>query len=166
MILMYQYLFNYNVQKYITYPNAESHPIHLGRVWTSGGCTPGLFLMDLFQGFMEGIPGQEITRLPAKQTGLALQDPTKTAPDNCTATCVITGNLVAELQNREEFKMVDNAVIFCKGQGEIRRRNMVRSEAALGENLTGTTALVARRLRRVTKTGLCLKVQTSTVNRK
>ena len=36
-----------------------------------------------------------------KQAGLAFPDPTKTAPENWMATCVITGQLVAVLRFQE-----------------------------------------------------------------
>ena len=58
------------------------------------------FLPDLFQGLGEGSPGRGVTRLPVKQAGLALPDPTKTAPENWTAYCVITGHLVVALRAR------------------------------------------------------------------
>ena len=37
------------------------------------------FLPELFEGVGDGAPGREITRLPAKQAGMALPDPTLTA---------------------------------------------------------------------------------------
>ena len=56
------------------------------------------FLTVLFRGLVEGAPGRGVTRLPVKQAGMALPDPTLTAPENWTASCVITGHLVAELR--------------------------------------------------------------------
>ena len=43
------------------------------------------FLPALFEGVGNGPPGREITRLPVKQAGMALPDPTQTAPENCWA---------------------------------------------------------------------------------
>ena len=38
------------------------------------------FLPALFEGVGDGAPGREITCLPVKQAGMALPDPTETAP--------------------------------------------------------------------------------------
>ena len=48
------------------------------------------FIPALFQGLGELTPGRGVTRLPVKQERLALPDPTKTAPENWTSSCVIT----------------------------------------------------------------------------
>ena len=52
------------------------------------------FFPDLFQGLIERAPRRGVTRLPVKQAGLALPDPTKTTPENRMTSCVITGHLV------------------------------------------------------------------------
>ena len=49
-----------------------------------------IFVQALFQGLREGVPEQRITRLPVKQAVLALPEPSQTAPENWTASCVIT----------------------------------------------------------------------------
>ena len=54
-----------------------------------------IFVPTLYQRLREGLPEQGIIRLPVKQAGLALTDSTQTAPENWTASCVITGHLVA-----------------------------------------------------------------------
>ena len=59
-----------------------------------------IFVPALYKGLREGVPEREITRLPVKQAGLALPDPTQTAPDNWTSSCVITGHLVAALRGQ------------------------------------------------------------------
>ena len=56
------------------------------------------FVPDLFEGLGDGVPERGVTRLPVKQAGLSLPNPTQTAPENWTASCVITGNLVAALR--------------------------------------------------------------------
>ena len=56
------------------------------------------FVPALFEGLGDGVQERGVTRLPVKQAGLALPDPTQTAPDNWTASCVITGQLVAALR--------------------------------------------------------------------
>ena len=48
------------------------------------------FFRDIFQGLVEGELERGVTRLPAKQAVLALLDRTNTAPENWTASCVIT----------------------------------------------------------------------------
>ena len=40
------------------------------------------FIPALFHGLEEITPGRGVTRLPVKQAGLAILDPTKTAPEN------------------------------------------------------------------------------------
>ena len=56
------------------------------------------FVPALFEGLGEGAPEREFACLPVKQAGLALLDPTLTAPENWTASCVIIGHLVAALR--------------------------------------------------------------------
>ena len=58
------------------------------------------FIPSLFHGLREGTPVRGVTRLPMKQAGLVLPYLTKTASENWTASCVITGNLVAVLRGR------------------------------------------------------------------
>ena len=48
------------------------------------------FVLGLFEGLREGVPEQGVTRLPVKQAGLDLPDPSQMAPENWTASCVIT----------------------------------------------------------------------------
>ena len=61
-------------------------------------------LLSLFQVVGEGNPWQGVPRLSFKQAGLALPDPTNTAPENWTASCVITRHLVAAFMDQEEFR--------------------------------------------------------------
>ena len=48
------------------------------------------FVPAFFKGLQEGVPERGVTRLPVKKVGLALPDPSQTAPENWTASCVIT----------------------------------------------------------------------------
>ena len=48
------------------------------------------FVPALFEGLDDGVPERGVTHLTAKQAGLALPDPSQTAPENWTASCVIT----------------------------------------------------------------------------
>ena len=66
------------------------------------------FVTDLFEGLEERAPERGFTRLPVKQAGLALPDPTQTAPENWTASCVITGHIVALLRGQVEFRTADH----------------------------------------------------------
>ena len=52
-------------------------------------------ILALFQGLREGTLRKGFTRLPVNQAGLYLPGPKKTAPENWTASCVITGHIVA-----------------------------------------------------------------------
>ena len=67
-----------------------------------------IFLPALYEGLREGVPERGITRLPVKQAGLALPDPTQTSPENWTAPCVITVHLVAALRGQVEFGTGDH----------------------------------------------------------
>ena len=49
-----------------------------------------IFVPALFRGLTERVTERENTCLPVKQAGLALPDPVQTAPENWTASCVIT----------------------------------------------------------------------------
>ena len=108
---------------------------------------------------------REITRLPVNQAGLALPDPIQTAPENWTASCIITGHLVAALRGQVEFRTADHSVCLREGQTAMRRRWDIRSEEALTAVLERSPVLYARRMQRAAKTGAWLKVLTSTVNR-
>ena len=94
------------------------------------------FLLALFQGVGEIIPGQGVIPLTFKQAGLALLEPTNTSPENWKVSCVITGHLVAALRVREELQTADHALILREGQDELRGRNVLQLEAALEKTLT------------------------------
>ena len=98
------------------------------------------------------------------QSELALPDPTKTYPEKWTASCVITGNLVAALRGQEEFHTDNHYEILREGRGEVQNQNIVCLEVALEETLAGAPTQVACHLQRVKKTGAWLMLQSSTVN--
>ena len=93
------------------------------------------------------------TRLPVKQAGLALTDPTQTAPDNSTASCVITGHLVAALRGQVEFRTADHSACLWEGRTADLRRSQHRAEEALAAKLERTLFQRACRLQQATKNG-------------
>ena len=95
------------------------------------------FILALFQGLGEGTPRKGVTRLPLKQAGLDLPDPMKTASDHCTASCVITGHLVAALRDQEEFRMADHSACLQEGRMVVRKRSVLLAEESLAKNFTG-----------------------------
>ena len=110
------------------------------------------------------MPGRGVTRLPVKQAGLALPDPSQTAPENWTASCVITGHLVAALRDQLEFRTADHSACLWEGWTSVRRRGQIRAEEALTAALEGAPVLHACCLRRAENNGACIIVQPSTVN--
>ena len=83
----------------------------------------------LFEGLREGVPERGVTRLPVKQAGLALPDPSQTAPENCMASCVITGHLVAALRSQVEFRTSDH---FCLPPGRSDGSEKTRTDSGGG----------------------------------
>ena len=73
------------------------------------------FVSELFEGLGEGEPERGVTHLTVKQAGLALLDPTLIAPENWTASCVITGHLVASLRGQVDFRTADH--LACRREG-------------------------------------------------
>ena len=122
------------------------------------------FLPILFEIVGDGAPGRAITLLPVKQAGMALPDPTQTAPDNWQASCVITGHLVAALRGEVPFRTADRAACLRDGRAAVRRQNVAKAMASLEKTIAGHPVVVTRRLRRATKTRAWLTVQLSTVN--
>ena len=88
----------------------------------------------------------------------------KTAPENWTASCVITGHLVVVLRGQEEIRTADHSTYLHEGILEVQKRSVLRAEEDLLDILTGSTVQDARRLRQVKKTGAWLTAQPSTVN--
>ena len=67
------------------------------------------FVAALFEGLSDGVPERGVTCLTAKLVGLALPDPSQTAPENWTASCVIRGHLVTALRGQVEFRTADHS---------------------------------------------------------
>ena len=99
-----------------------------------------------------------------KQAGLALPDPIKTAPENWTASCVITGHLVAALRGQVVFLTADHSACLRGGRLAVRHRGEKRAEEALTAVLERDLVLQARWMRWAAKPGAWLTVLLSTVN--
>ena len=104
------------------------------------------FLPALFEGLGEGVTERGVTCLPVKQAGLALSDPYQTAPENWTASYVITGHLVAELRGQVEFQTAYHSACLQEGWTAVRQRGQWRAEEALTAALEGAPVFHARRL--------------------
>ena len=95
------------------------------------------FVPVLFEGLGDGVPERGFTRLPVKQVGLALPDPTQTAPENWTAYCVVTGHLVAALRGQLDFRKEDHSVCLQEGLTAVWRHGQQREEEALAATMEG-----------------------------
>ena len=102
------------------------------------------FVPELVEGLSDGVPGRGVTRLPVKQAGWALPDPSQTAPENWTASCVITGHLVAELRGQVELRVADHSACLREGGTAVCQRGQRRAEEALTAALEGGPVLHAR----------------------
>ena len=89
------------------------------------------FVPDLFKGLGEGAPERGVTRLPVKQAELALPDPTQTAPESWTTSCVITGHPVTELRGQVELWKADHSAYIQEGRAAVQIRSKQRAEEAL-----------------------------------
>ena len=78
-----------------------------------------IFLLALFQGSTTHIPRRVITGLPVKQAGISLLHPTQTAGGNWTASCGITGHLVAVLRGTADFRSGNHALLMGEGREDI-----------------------------------------------
>ena len=72
-----------------------------------------------------------------KQAGLELPDPTKKSPENWTASCVITGNLVAALRGQEEFRTADHSACIQEVRTVVRKWSVLLAEEDLAKTLAG-----------------------------
>ena len=71
-----------------------------------------IFVPALFQGLREGVTERGITRLPAKQAGMAIPNPDFSAWENWVASCFVTGNLIEVLHRQTYFKTGYYAVLL------------------------------------------------------
>ena len=80
------------------------------------------------------------------------------------APCVIIGYLVAALKGQVEICTADHSSCLREGRTAVRRRSTQQAEEALEAKIAGALVQGARQLRRETKTGAWMTVQTSKVN--
>ena len=111
------------------------------------------FVPALFEGLHEGVLERGVTCLPVKKVGLALTYPSQTAPENWTASCVITGHLVATLRGQVELRTADQSACLQEVRTAVRRQGRRQDEEDMTAALEGAPVLQARRLRRATNTG-------------
>ena len=104
------------------------------------------FLQELFEELGEGAPGRGVTRLPVKQAGMDLPDPTLTAPENWTTYCVITGHLVVVLRGQVEFRTADHSACLQEIWTEVWKRSAQWEEEALKATITGAPVQGERQL--------------------
>ena len=90
-----------------------------------------MFLLSLFERVGDGAPGRALTRLPVKQAGMALLDPTRTAPENWQASCVITGHLVSALRGQVPFRTADHATCLQDGRAAVCWQSVAKVMASL-----------------------------------
>ena len=67
------------------------------------------FVPALFEVLGDGVPEHGVTRLPVKQAGLALPEPSHTSPENWMASCVIEGHLVVTNRVQVKFRTADQS---------------------------------------------------------
>ena len=111
------------------------------------------FVPMLFKGICNGVPERGVTCLPVKQVGLCLPEPSHTAPEKWTVSCVITGKIVAALRVQVEFRTADHPDCLQEGRMAVRQRGQRRATEALTAALEGAPVLHARQLQGATKTG-------------
>ena len=122
------------------------------------------FLPSLFKRASSQILRIAVTGLPVNQAGIALPDPTQTVKDNWTASCVITGHLVAALRGTAEFWLGYHDLLIGEVRDEIRQRHAEDTETALGEAQAVASTEDARRMGQIMRTGAWLSVLPSTIN--
>ena len=86
------------------------------------------------------------------------------APENWTASCVITGHLIAALRVQGEFRTADHLACLRESRTSVWRKSTQRAEEALASTTARGPVQGAHQLRQATKTGAWLTVQPSTVN--
>ena len=104
------------------------------------------FIPEIFYSVGDEAPGRAITRLPLNQAALALPDPTRTAPDNWQASCVITGHLVSALRGQVTFRTADHAACLRDGRAAVRWKSVAKSMVSLEATIAGAPEVFTHRL--------------------
>ena len=94
-----------------------------------------------------------------------LPEPTLTAFENWTASCVITGHIVAALRGEDNLRAADHTSFLREGTEDVWKRYLMWAEMALTETLAGAPVQVSHLLRRVTNMRAWPMVHLSTLNR-
>ena len=105
------------------------------------------FLPYLFQRDTNKFSTRGTTYLSVKQVGLENPNPTLSAEEKCTASCVITGHLIADLWGRKEFKTRDHVIFLQEGSREIQHRHVNNTQAAIEEATGAAHTLDAHTLK-------------------
>ena len=75
---------------------------------------------------------------------MALPDLTKTAPENWTDSCIITGHLVVVLRVQEELRTADHSACLQEESTSVWKRSVLLAVEALPETLVGVLVQGAR----------------------
>ena len=67
------------------------------------------------------MPERGVNRLPVKQSGLSLPDPSQTALEHCMASFVSTGHLVTAIRSQVEFQTAYHSTCLREGRTAVRR---------------------------------------------
>ena len=104
--------------------------------------------------------------MSVKRARIALPEPTRTARDNRTASCVITVPLITALRGTAEFSSIGHAFLMGEGREEIQRQHAEEADTTLLEERAAVSKPDAQRLGRIHQTGAWLSVLPSNVNGK
>ena len=92
---------------------------------------------------MSKFPTRGITHLLVNQTGMEIPNPNLSTWENLMASCVLKGNLVADLWDRGESKTGDHALLLQEGCRDIRLCHIHNAQADLEEVMPATPTLYA-----------------------
>ena len=73
---------------------------------------------------------------------MALPDPTRTAPENWQASCVITGHLVSALRGQVPFRTADHEACLRDGSATVRRKSVAKAMLSLETTIARAPAVV------------------------
>ena len=89
------------------------------------------FILDMLCVVEESMPRPEISKRMVKQVVLFLPDPNVSTLEHWTASCVVTGHLVATLQVQTDLRNGDKVQIHNYSWGDIQCQNNTNSMQAL-----------------------------------